>query len=230
MGQPEPQRKNPYSAEGLCPGITLRMEVAVGNQVESYVTKVETVTGTAIGVLPAMERLEVRLLAPGTIVHASYTAARKRFRFITEVTGRNLDGTIQYLLPPATIESSERRSSFRLEAALRPQSLYRLVVDPTRDDVAQDFEGTIVDLSEGGVCVSTREAAVVGERLGFQVELPQAGLLHARVRVAEADAPRPPRRNWRLHCLFLDLSPSNRDRIARYLMRRQLELRRRGQI
>lgn len=230
MGQSEPQRKNLHSAEGLGPGTTLRMEVAVGKHVESYVTKVETVTDSTIGVLPAMAHLKLRLLPTGAIVHASYTLGRRRFSFATRVTGRSEDGSLQYLHLPASIESSERRRAYRLEVALRPQSLYRLVVDPTRDDIAQEFEGTIVDLSEGGVCLSTRTHAVSGERLGFQVELPQAGSLQARVRVTQADAPRPPHRNWRLHCVFTDISLASRDRIARYLMRRQLELRRRGQI
>jgi len=149
--------------------------------------------------------------------------------FVTEVEGHSDDGLFEYLRLPGAIESTERRRNFRLPAAIRPESLYRLVVDSETDE-PDLLEGTVVDLSEGGCCISTRSFAAPGERLGLQAILPEAGEIQARMRVTFVRDPQPGNRNRRLHCEFTDISRAHRDVIARYMMRRQLEMRRRGQL
>jgi c-di-GMP-binding flagellar brake protein YcgR len=107
--------------------------------------------------------------------------------------------------------------------------VYRLVVDAETEE-PELVEGTIVDLSEGGCCFSTRSFAMPGERFGLHAVLPEAGEIHARMRVTFIRDPQPGNRNRRLHCEFTDIGRADRDIIARYLMRRQLEMRRRGQL
>jgi c-di-GMP-binding flagellar brake protein YcgR len=232
MGALSQPRKNPFVAHGLVPGVTLRLEVSVRDHVESYVTRVEAVDAERISVLVPMARLQLRPLSAGTVVHATYDYRKKRWSFISEVIGHSVDSTLEYLQSPITIESRERRTSFRLETALRPRSLYRLVVDmeTVSGDDAAEIEATVVDLSEGGICLSSRSAFRSGERLGIQLELPRLGRIHARMRVISIDEPRASQLNRRVHCIFTEIGLSDRDRVARYLMHRQLEMRRRGQL
>lgn len=228
MGALPLRRKNPFMAQGLLPGITLRLDVSSGGEGESHVTRVEDVAGS-IAILVPMRGLRPRPFPTGTLIHAKYIHQQKRWMFLTEVEGHSDDGMFEYLRLPAAIESTERRRNFRLPSAIRPESVYRLVVDADEDE-PELLEGTIVDLSEGGCCFSTRSFAMPGERLGLHAALPEAGEIHARMRITFVRDPQPGNRNRRLHCEFTDISRMHRDIIARYMMRRQLEMRRRGQL
>ncbi len=229
MGALPLPRKNPFMAQGLLPGITLQLDVSSGGEGESHVSRVEEVDAGRIEILVPMRGLRPRPFPAGTLVHAHYTHQQKRWRFITEVQGHSLDGLYEYLRLPGAIESTERRRNFRLPTALKPESLYRLVVDAESPEQVP-IEGSIVDLSEGGCCISTRGFAQPGERLGLHAALPEAGEIHARMRVSIVGEPTTGNRNRRLHCEFTDISRIHRDLIARYMMRRQLEMRRRGQL
>lgn len=232
MGASPHPRKNPFVTQGLAPGLTLRMEVAVRDQLESFVTRVEDVNDERVAVLVPMARLQLRPLPAGTVVHAGYDFREKLYTFVTEVAGHSSDSTIEYLHPPAEINCRERRGSFRLKTAIHPRTVYRLVVDTEQlnEDNDDEIECSIVDLSEGGLCLSSRNHFQAGERLGSQIELPQGGWVHVRMRVVTIDEPRKGQLTRRVHCSFTDISPADRDRIARYLMHRQLEMRRRGQL
>lgn len=229
MGALPLPRKNPFMAQGLLPGITLQMDVSSGADGESHVTRVEDIDERRIEVLVPMRGLRRRPFAAGTLVHAQYTHLQKRWHFVTEVQGHSEDGLYEYLRLPGVVESTERRRNYRLATAIKPESIYRLVVDADASE-QPPIEGTIVDLSEGGCCLSTRGFFQIGERLGLHAMLPDAGEIHARMRVTFIGEPPAGNRNRRLHCEFTDISRMHRDIIARYMMRRQLEMRRRGQL
>ncbi len=230
MGASLPQRKNPFMAQGLLPGITLRLDVSSGREGETHVTRVEDVDHERIAVLVPMRGLRPRPFPSGTLVHAHYIHQQKRWLFVTEVVGHSSDGMHEYLRLPGTVESTERRRNFRLPAAIKPESLYRLVIDAAEPASEQPVEGIIVDLSEGGCCITTRTLMSAGERLGLHAVLPEAGEIHARMRITQAREPAPGNRMHRVHCEFTDIARADRDVIARYMMRRQLEMRRRGQL
>ena len=232
MGASQPARNDRYSACGLVPGVPLRLEVSVGDHVESYATRVEEIGAATISVLVPMARMRSRRLSTGTLVPAEYIFRNRRCRFVTEVAGHSADGLHELLHLPPDIDTLERRQHFRLQTALRPHSLFRLVVGPD-DTPAEDAsleDCTIVDLSEGGICLSSRVLLQDGERLGIVLPLPGVGEINARLRVLSVDEPQRGKLNRRAHCIFTDIRLSDRDRIARYLMRRQLEMRRRGQL
>lgn len=231
MGASSLPRKNPFMAQGLVAGLTLRLDTTRSNVEESHVTRVEDVGEDGICVLVPMRNLRPRPLPSGALVHAVYIYQQKRYRFVTEVIGHTPDGLHDILRLPGAIDSSERRRSFRLQAAIKPQVLYRLIVDSEQVDQSENVvEGMVVDLSEGGLCLSTRALIMAGERLEITADLPEAGEVSARMRVTGVDEPAPGNRNRRVHCEFIVISRAHRDVIARYLMRRQLEMRRRGQL
>jgi len=208
------------------------MDVAVREHIESYVTRVEEVDADRVAVLAPMVRLQLRPLAAGTVVHAGYDYHEKLWTFVTEVAGHSADSAMEYLLAPAEIDCRERRGSYRLKTAIRPRTVYRLIIhtEQLEDDADDEIECSIIDLSEGGMCLSSRSRFKPGERLGIQFELPQSGWVTARLRVVTIDEPRKGQITRRIHCAFTDIGLSDRDRIARHLMKRQLEMRSRGQL
>ncbi|MEO9254851.1 MAG: flagellar brake protein [Tepidiformaceae bacterium] len=222
-------------AQGLLPGLTLRLAVSRRDDAAYLATQLEDVSDSAIEVLVPMRRLRATPLPVGTRVFATYTYRRKQWRFMTEVTGTNPEGTLQYLRIPSNIESSERRNAFRLETSIKPSSLYRLIID--KDTIPDDggaenpnIEGTIVDLSEGGLCLSSSARFMSLERLGVQANIGEALEFTARMIVTGVEDPPAGRRNRRVHCHFTDISRADREKVAKFLMRRQLEMRRRGQL
>lgn len=227
---PRPATAN-HRKRGLVPGIKLQLEYTTARRSERTTTTVEEVTNDRIGILVPIVQLSYRSLPIGTPVAATYAFREKTWQFTSEVIGHSADQKIDYLAVPAEIHSTDRRAAFRLQTALRPSVIFRLVVDPERsDEDAARFEGSVVDLSEGGLCLSTRAHVEPGERLGIEVELPEGGTLLARLRVLEIEHPAAGRVNRRLHCQFLSIREADRDRIARFLLRRQQEMRRRGQL
>ena len=232
MGSLSQPRKNAYMAQGLVAGLTLRLTASRRHDAEFLVTRLEYVSDTSLEVLVPMRKLRQTPLTVGSRLHGAYVYQKKRWSFVTDVMGNSSDGTIQYLRLPEDIECSERRGSFRLETSLKPSSLYRLVIDKDAmpDDETANVAGTVVDLGEGGLCLSSSARIAPGERLGIQVSLGEGIEFTARMQVTMVDDPSGGQRNRRIHCQFTDISRADRDRVAKYLIRRQLEMRRRGQI
>jgi c-di-GMP-binding flagellar brake protein YcgR len=226
-----PVRDNPFAGRGLIPGRNIRLEVNVGQAIEAYSTAVEDISSQRLTVLVPMVRLRPRPLSSGTIVRAYFNDGRRNWKFKSTVRGLTDDGSAMELSVPDDMETADRRRSYRLDTALRPEELYRLVVDAeTTDDSDFAAQTTIVDISEGGICLSSRASISAGDRLGIKVVLPQAGEINARVRVISVEEPVNGRRNSRIHCEFIEPAVANRDRVARYLLKRQIELRRNGQL
>lgn len=245
MGAFQPSRKNYFRAEGVVPGLKIQLELNVGNRTELYASQVEDIDGERLGVLVPIIRLQRRPLPSGSVVRVSFVHNRRRRRFVTEVVGHSQNGMVDYLQLPPRVEDSDRRQAFRLDANLKPRHLYRLVIEAREHAESQDgndsdeasltddaaaLPGVVVDISEGGVCLSTRAIVSRGERLGLVVDLPEAGELQAHLQVTGVEEPSRERLNRKVHCKFTGLTRRERDLVARFLMRRQLELRRRGQL
>jgi c-di-GMP-binding flagellar brake protein YcgR len=217
-------------AQGLLPGTALRIEVSTRDGAETYATRIEDVDRDLIAILVPMRGLRPRPLATGTLVRSVYYYRQRRWRFVTEVIGHSPDGTWEYLRLPADIDCNERRRNYRLPVAIKPSRIYRLLIDTEQPHSEEDIDGTLVDLSESGCCVASKAFALAGERIGIDATLPEAGTIAVRARIITIREPERGYRMRRLHCEFIDPPRTQRDLIARYLMRRQLEMRRRGQI
>ncbi len=232
MAASAPRRDDRLKRMGIVPGMTLRISYVAGESIEECTTLVEEVSAERIGVAVPIVRLRERPLPRGVPLWVTYTHRERHWRFVTRVLGRSPAGDLEYLAAPEAVESADRRKFFRLATALRPSALFRLVLRPEEERPAPAaIEGTVVDLSEGGCCISTRDASLgVGDLLGIELDLPHVGRIVGRLRVVAVDEPSRQRRNRRLHCEFVGAGLSMRDRIARYVIRRQLEMRRRGQL
>jgi c-di-GMP-binding flagellar brake protein YcgR len=127
-------------------------------------------------------------------------------------------------------QTLEQRRSFRLKATLEPMCVFRLLINPAHLPANDDLviKSTIADISAGGVCLVTKQNAALGDLLGMVIVLTADEDLVVRMRVVSITEPVPGNHNRRLHCEFLGLQPRDNDRIARFVLRAQLELRRRG--
>jgi len=232
MGASSHRHNNPFRAQGILPGLSLRLEVVMGDRVESFATRVEEVAADHLAVLVPMMRLEHRPIAPGTPVQVAYVHNRRPWRFSSHSKGTTPGGEFQLLGLPTSVESLDRRRTFRLDTTLRPLSVYRLLVDPARTEEPGGLvlPCSITDLSEGGVSLSSRAPASAGEWLGLHLALPGGREVKSRMRAVLVQPPAPGNRNYRIHCVFADVSRSDADAIGRYLISRQVQMRRGGQL
>ena len=230
MGSLSPRPETELRARGIMPGLALRLEALIGDRVESYATSVEEVGREHITVLMPMRGRVPRAFAAGTVLSAEYRHQGRDWVFNCTSRGATPDQHGLMLSLPKFVEHSERRNAFRLPLAIKPKSIYRVVVDP-ESDAPEQLTATIVDLSEGGICMSTRDPLTVGEWLGLDFELAPREPLLARMRVVAIDDPLKGSGSVRkVHCAFADIRLADRDRIARFLIKKQLELRRNGQL
>ena len=223
MGVCSPSRNDDWAAEGLVPGTRLRLEVTVGNATATCVTRVREARTDAIVVEPPLVRFEERMLSSGTPLAASYEMDGKRRSFATRVVGHGADGD-HLLALPERIDGGEQRSWFRLPLSLPADRIYRIVTPPPgeRDELHDTvIDCTVLDLSEGGVRLSTRSRLRQGEWLGLELTLPRVGRVIARMVAVRVEAPEAPRRNYRAGCEFRDISPGDRARIREYVLARQ---------
>lgn len=220
------------AAQGLVPGIVLRLHVARGGHEETLSTVVEHVTRERIEVLAPMHRRTLRPLPVGTHVGVEYSHQRKEWKFASQVTGRTADAAYEYLALPESIESTERRGRFRLATSLPPSEAFLIRGNIDGDGLTLQplTRALITDLSEGGLCLSCQGRVLVGERVRIRAQLGGAGEIAAEALVLGVEEPRAGYVVRRLHCRFVDISRADSDRIARYLVRRQLELRKGGRL
>ena len=229
MGSSSPAPENPFQAAGLRAGLPLTLEVTVGDAVSTHVTLVEEIGQELLAVLRPMTRLKTQALPTGALVHAVYIYEGKSWRFVTDVAASDAHAEIDYLGLPVVIEATERRGAFRLATILEPIELFRLAVDE-EDSVDLTHASTIVDIGEGGICLSSRARLREGERLGIRFVLPGIGEVSTRVLTRSVRDPVAGFRNFHVHCAFISPGVRVRNDIARFVMARQLELSRRGNL
>ncbi len=228
MGISLPRPENPFQEQGLRPGLTLSLRVNTGDTVTNSITLVDEIGDQCLSVLRSMSKLPANALPSGAPVRATYYHDGKRWGFVSSVLPSR-HPELEFLAMPTAVEPDERRGAYRLATAYRPIELFRLVVQGASGvDLARIT--TVVDISEMGACLSTRATIAVGERLGIRFELPNKAEITARMVVRSIQPPAPGLRNHRIHCEFLAIPAETQSAIARFVMARQVELSRSGQI
>lgn len=215
---------------GLAPGTRLEMTVSTSRGVEKHVSQVEAVDGPRIEVQVPIHHRQLRPLQLGAKVTASYTIHTRTEQFAAEVVGHSGDGALVYLENCGRLGPGERRTAFRLEVAIVPQSVRRLVPgDEGPEWVPDRARYAIADLSEGGARLQTKGDLASGDTVELLLDLADQGQLAAKLNVIASDE----REGYslrQLHCRFVELSNTDRNRVARFLLRRQIQLRRDGRL
>ncbi len=127
---------------------------------------------------------------------------------------------------PTEADHSERRQFYRLLTTLEPRYAARV---STEGEELERVEARILDLSGGGMQLHTRHWLPVGARLRLIFALendPQD--VDALATVLSVVRPGASRAFYRVHCRFIDLARSERERIVRFIFRKQIDFRKKG--
>jgi len=185
----------------------------------------------AVGV-PLDRGMEVRLARGAVLgVEIAHGDALRRFR-TTVLRRQDVPAPCLFLAWPTDIDRVQRRAYVRVDVLL-PARLRLPAAEgdgETEPAEPRELRGTTINLSAGGVRIALAEPLEPGTTAELHIEVPRGvGTLVCEARVASSGtvgAPRAERRFW-AGFEFLDLSPTTRKALNRYLFdvqREQLRL------
>jgi len=199
----------------------LLMEVKVGDHAGIYDSRVEDIEGDILHVSMPTEKGVTVPLKPNTRLHISYVMDRGRLSFKSQVTDRYMDPIpMLKIVRPDVLFREELRSFFRVDTRIPVKIL--VDVDEGEAITQKLFEAKILDLSGGGCRVFT-EAPI---KRGDVFEVFFQGSME-KLDSVKVEARRISKREEHLEIgsEFYDISQNERDKVIKYVFKRQVEMR-----
>lgn len=198
----------------------LLLEIKLGEYAGQYDSRVEDIINDSVMISMPSEKGVSIPLRPNTRLHVSYVMNRGRLSFKTVVEDRLAKPLpMLQVKKPDVLFREELRSFFRVDTRIP----VKLKVDIDEGDIIKQkmYEAKVTDISGGGCKVFTEAPIKKGDRF----EIYFLGTLE-KVESVKVEARRISRveHNLDIGCEFCDLSLSERDRIIKYVFRRQVEM------
>jgi len=204
----------------------LLLEVKVGDYAGIYDSRIEDIEKGVLHISMPSEKGVTVPLKPNTKLHISYVMDRGRLSFKTMVEDRYMDPLpMLKITKPEILFKEELRSFFRVDTNLP----VKLMVDIDQGDIIkqQMFQGKVIDLSGGGCKVFT--SAPIQKGAVFEVfflgnidKLDSLKVEAKRVtRIKDSIEPGA----LDVGCEFYDASQLERDKVIKYVFKRQVDLR-----
>ncbi len=125
--------------------------------------------------------------------------------------------------PPSAIRVIEKRQHYRLPRGISPA--HAALCDALGVEIRR-IRATVIDISEGGLQFVSREKIEPGWLVHMWLPLDNYRI-DCLAQVLRVRPPEPGRSNSHYHCQFTKLLAEDRERLARWVFSKQLELRRR---
>ena len=185
----------------------------------SFDSAVRDVRGDRVHILPPREAS--RELYAGKQIEVLAQIEDVAYRFISQIL--TLDGDC-VIARPSDMRPVEKRQHYRLQIGLVPS--YGAVTDNNGVD-DRSTRLTVVDISAGGVQFVSRNAFAPGTRVHMWLPI-EDYRVDCVVEVIHARTPAKGRSNFRYNGRFSSISTEDQEHVARFVFRKQLELRRRA--
>jgi len=198
----------------------LLLEIKVGDHAGIYDSRIEDIKGGAIHISMPTENSRRIPLKPNTRLHVSYVMDRGRLSFKSMVEDRYMDPLPMLVITkPETLFREELRSFFRVDTRIP----VKVMVEINEDDIITQkmFDAKITDLSGGG-CKTFIDAPI---KKGDRFEIFFLGNID-RLESVNAEARRVVKveENLEIGCEFIDIAQSDRDKVIKYVFKRQVEM------
>lgn len=199
----------------------LLLEVKVGDYAGTYDSRIEDMLGEEMHIAMPSERGVTVPLKPKTKLHISFVMDRGRMSFKSVVEDRFMDPRpMLKVVKPDVLFREELRSFFRVDTRIP----VKILVDINEGDIIKQkmYEAKILDLSGGGCRVSCDAPIAKNDVfelffLGSIDRLDSVKLEAKRIRKVEE--------HIEVGSEFYSVSQGDRDKIIKYVFKRQVELR-----
>ncbi|TCK62590.1 flagellar brake protein [Seleniivibrio woodruffii] len=200
----------------------LLVEVKVGDHAGIFDSRIEDMeAGDSIMISMPTDKGRAVPLAPNTRLHLSYVMDMGRFSFKSIVLDRVKEPRMMLKIAfPDAVFRQELRSFFRVDTRLSVKVMVTVKIDDVWTQKL--FEGKVVDMSGGGLRMFTdihieKDATIEIYFLGSIEKVDQVKAQVMRCRSMEG--------KFEVGVRFVDISQTDRDRIIKYVFKRQVEQR-----
>lgn len=208
----------------LVPGLTVELMVLEGEYAGNYRTRIEEVGEKLLAVGAIFDKGDLIPLREGTKVKLTFWDEVAAYAFEAKIMQRiAVPVTLFVLELPDTIAKVQRRSFVRVPAFYPVK--FRSV---TREGLSDQYEGTMLDLSGGGMRFSTKEHVENNSLLYAQLSLAN-GEIQSPVRVCRVEKIE----NTNRYCIsveFHEIPERERDRIIHCVFDIQRAMRKKGLV
>ncbi|KLU66539.1 flagellar brake protein YcgR [Desulfosporosinus acididurans] len=208
----------------LLPGLRVDIVVPEGEYAGKYRTRIEEVGETIIAVGTPFEKSNIVPLRIGTNLKLIFWDEVSAYSFATKIKQKIAVPIHMLLLElPETIVKVQRRNYVRV-TAIYP-FIFQIV---TLEGFSDDFKGTMLDFSGGGIRFLTEELVEDQAILNVSLDLTD-GRVQTKVQVLRIEETE--ERNLQRYCVsaeFIEISERSRDRIIRSVFEKQRTMRKKG--
>ena len=165
-------------------------------------------------------------MAPGDELALFVQTGGRIYRLFSTVRLVDSVGGGAMIEHPVEADHAERRQFYRLLTTIAPRYAARTNAE---GEELERLDARVLDLSGGGLQLHVRDWVPVGSRVRLIFTLdddPQD--VDSTVVALSVVRPGPRRSLYRVHCRFVDLPRSERERIVRFIFRKQVDFRQRG--
>lgn len=207
----------------------ITLVVLEGDNAGSYPSRIEDVGSDAVVVAAPTNEGSVLELSEGDQLQIQVFRMDAMYSF-----GSVVEAVIMYPFPmlqlalPAEIERHQRRRYARVDAALPAR--YRRT-GKGADSRLVPYRGTATNVSGGGVLIVTRHfgpGVEEGSHVEVELELPEGKVYAAGIVVRASAKGKENEVYLKIAVEFTDIDERERDMLVKYVLQRQLELRRKG--
>ncbi len=206
--------------------VNQRVEMTVPGAQEKYFSRVEDVKDEGIIVAAPVKQGQVVPMAVNTQLYVTILGENDMYNFQTQVLARGQLGTLPVitLMKPDSTKKVQRRNFFRISADL-PCS-FRILPEVTAMSMDPYIEAKSKDISGGGTLVVTEYPVAREMILELSITLPQNQVVPAVAKVVFVKEGKGGDKKRELATVFLVIEEPDREKIVRYVFKRQQEVRR----
>jgi c-di-GMP-binding flagellar brake protein YcgR len=200
-----------------------------GSLSNAYDSVIRAVNEQGIRIDHPRQDTEAMTVAPGDEVDVYVQTGGRIYRLASRVRlVEQIPLEALVLEHPTEADHSERRQFYRLLTTISPRYAARVSAD---GEELERVEGRILDISGGGLQLQVRKWIPVGSRLRLifaleddpqEVDACATALSVVRPGSSHAAA------SYRVHCRYIDLPRTERERIVRFIFRKQIDFRKKG--
>lgn len=207
--------------------INQRLEIMLHNQkkVEHYPSRIEELTPQYMAVAMPMSKGHPIILNAGEIFHGKTTAGGAVYQFTSVFKEKKLKPLPLWVVSlPYDIRKIQQRAFVRIAIAI-PLELQ--IIDE-QEEQQEPYYVSTKDLSGGGLRIICQQPLPIGTKVLVKIQLPEMGEVQTNGEVSRNEQPQADRQLFWIGIKFLDIKEFSREKIIKFIFKKQLEQRQKG--
>ncbi len=209
-------------------GQTVQLDILDGEYKGNYYSRIEDLPADEIIVVasPPVADGSAALVKVGNKIHMFYWDSMAQYAFEAKViASANGKAPTITLEKCSEVQRMQRRSYFRIQARLRV--VFNIERDDDESTEPQHYEGQTLNVSGGGMLLSTNTKLDVGDNLPLKLYLSEQEHIKATGRVERIEY-LGAKGLYRAGIVFVMIYENDRDKVIAFVFKKEIELRKKG--